>query len=191
MFGGPLPDGVTRTVSWSRKGSRVDYASTLRDRDDTNIGQAIRTLHLDGKFGPEMEHTSMKVDRDWQGKGIASALNAQAEKVYREIGVKRITVHAVSDPPSGYVGGYVWARRGYTWANPETAGRIADRIEGLSRIHGDPGRDVLDAIKGLRSGKLETMPTPWDISELRGNYGDGRIGRAALLESVWDGVRWL
>jgi hypothetical protein len=163
--------------------------------EDGFVGEFVRYVRSTPD-GPEVYHGELRIrDEKHQGMGLGSAFNQKAEAVYRAAGVTHVTLDATSNPATGYVGGYVWARRGYGWADPGGARNVAKELRRISPKGADPAVDaVYDRLSG---GDVAAMPTPFEVSELTSKPlrmslpPDGNVGRAALLKSTWAGVRWL
>jgi GNAT superfamily N-acetyltransferase len=167
-----------------RKAVEVDdnewmVAVDLTDAEGTVIGTAKRSL-WQTKNGPQISHDVFAINPEHQNQGLGTQLNVATEAFYRTHGVTHIKTVATSG--HGYNGSYVWARRGFTWADTDGP---ADVGRALARLGSDDPA-VADAIGRLTGGRLEDMPSPYEVSELP----DG-AGKAALLDTTWNGVRWL
>jgi predicted RNA binding protein YcfA (HicA-like mRNA interferase family)/GNAT superfamily N-acetyltransferase len=98
-------------------GYRVRNAIRARivNEDGAEVGYAVRRLQKDAKGRLFVVGETIRLHEDYQGEGFATALSHHVEKAYKEMGVHRIEIKA------GFtVGGYAWARSGYSF------GRIAD-----------------------------------------------------------------
>jgi GNAT superfamily N-acetyltransferase len=68
-------------------------------------GHFEREIDLDNDM---VNNTLLKVEKGFQGTGIASKLYAQSEALYRKLGISTVNIHANLE-----VGGYAWATKGY------------------------------------------------------------------------------
>ena len=180
----------TRVTSSAMHPNLSEVSVAFEDAAGNRIGRAERMIKQ-GDAGPEVKHSLLEIKPEYQGLGLGSEFNRRAEAVYRAAGASHVTVYAGSVPSKGFVGGYVWARRGFSWADPTGPKKVAGQLRAQSLIAGKTSPELEDAIARLESAELFTfqdpsMPTPWDVSELP----DG-IGKAALLQEGWNGVRWL
>lgn len=166
-----------------------------------NLGSADRTLRQDtfnGKW--VVTNTWLTIDGPFQGQGIGTEYTQQWEDYWIAHGVHKMQVHAALD-----VGGYAWARAGYTWPEDEDAyfGESQETAsEWLDYIiwNGDEydaddfvieeAKKMLAQVKAATSNK--DLPTPFEISELGREEGDEEwIGKAALMGSDWYGEKIL
>jgi GNAT superfamily N-acetyltransferase len=165
------------------------------DPDGTKIGRGIRIIRpVEG--GPQVYHDSFILDREYQGLGLASQINLRAEEAYRAGGVTHIATSATSNPRTGYIGGYVWARRGFGWADAAGPHAAAKELRTLSPKHTNPDLDaVIARLEAATVDDLPALPTPHELSELRGKASlmepDAPLGKRALLRTTWSAVRWL
>lgn len=176
-FGGP-PGIKVRGVILGPKGFAGEFVRYVRPNAD----------------GPEIYHGELRFNEEHRGLGLGSEFNRRAEDVYRAAGAVKVTLDAMSRPDTGYVGGYVWARRGFGWADTDSPKKVAGQLRAQVAISKRPApAAVADAIARLEAGDLAAMPTPFEVSELRlpQEHIDYRIGKRTLLQQSWNGVRWL
>lgn len=181
------------TESFWAGGDDYAVAITFEDEEGRFVGSASREI-TPTPDGPAIMHDSLAIKKEFQGLGIASEFNRRAEEVYRAAGATHITTYAVSKPATGYVGGYVWARRGFGWADAVGPAKVAKALRELSPMGKSPEVDALVArMADPEVADLPGLPTPLEISEFRlpGNAPGHGIGKAALLRTSWEGVRWL
>ncbi|WP_228544316.1 glycosyltransferase [Micromonospora sp. S-DT3-3-22] len=137
--------------------NEVVVRATVHDGDGANVGRVVRSFHRDHDGSLFVEHVSLKLADQVQGRGFARELNGHLTGWYRYSGVARIEVHAAST-----VGGYAWARDGYDWA-PDTGHRanaVLDRLRAELR--------EVDADIAL-AGRATDGPV--DPDRLRARYG--------------------
>ncbi|GIG57046.1 hypothetical protein Lfu02_14180 [Longispora fulva] len=106
------------------------------------VGSITRELIRDGNV-VEAQHVTLKLDANVRGAGFARAFNDHLENWYVESGVERISLRAAMN-----VGGYAWAREGYTW-DPRFGDQNARTC--LSRL-GKERNAVQADLEGLVSG---------------------------------------
>lgn len=128
-----------------------------------SAGRFTRTLRIttlpDGTKKIVAEHDNLEIPKNYQGRGIASAFNAELEKIYTELGVDRIELVGLSDgaPDSSnqYIGATHWARNGYDWATDFSRDEFVRTLENLIDFDDDADEYVpSDAtfVEGLSTG---------------------------------------
>lgn len=142
------------------------------------IGQGNRSVWLEGD---ELvaENSTFFPHREFNDLGIGSALYVAQERLYRHLGVRRVTLLAVD------VGVYVWARQGFAFLRPETIDDMIPRLERFLFGHGAP-----------LSFDTAALRESWDLANLDipGVTIDGyRIGKAFMLTAAgpWHGIKYL
>lgn len=96
---------------------------SIHDHTGQQIGRVVRTIGRDEDGNLFATHVLLKVSSDTRGQGFAQSFNRQLEDWYRESGIQRIELRADID-----VGGYAWARSGYTWQDGKVPSSIRDRL---------------------------------------------------------------
>jgi hypothetical protein len=187
----------------------TQFTAAIFDAGGNPVGKLKRTFHQGDDGDLLVKHDLLQMDSEVQGQGFAEAFNGHLEDWYRESGVSRIELKANID-----VGAYAWARQGYDFAAPSDAGRI--RRDVMRAIKGaemdqeehepgspqyrelqqsiDEANRIVEAFDTQDFGST-LFPTPFDVSQLGRKPGQGRndmwLGKEALLETWWDGVKWL
>ncbi|MGI5153605.1 phage minor capsid protein [Microbispora sp. CA-102843] len=170
----------------------VIISSAIKDAAGREVGAVERVFFRDGETGTLwVEHSLLTLHKSVRGQGFASEFNAYLERWYRQSGVERIQVHADID-----VGGYTWARHGFDWADEETAEAMFEGFEEFLDEHrNDPAaaaaRDILRRAREEPFGS-ERYPTPYEMSQVgRTDGATSWLGKAYMLGSDWQGVKWL
>jgi hypothetical protein len=91
----------------------IGFAGVIKNARGTEIGNFERTFDL---FDNSVTHNLLMINEASQGSGIASALNARNEALYREMGLQRVIIPALSTPEK-YSGATHWPKNGYDWAD--------------------------------------------------------------------------
>lgn len=170
--------GVRYLQQRDQRGHRLPRP-TWRTLDGTQrIGQGNRLLWVDGDE-VAAENVSFFPDRTFNDLGIGSAMYVAMERLYRALGVRRVTLLAVD------VGIYAWARQGFAFLEPGLAGELAARMEPFLFSHGLPCAVDTEALR-----------ESWDLAnhDLPGHRIEGdRVGKAFMLSAAprWHGVRHL
>ncbi len=167
----------------------VQFAVVIRDADGNQVGHAERAIYRDADGTLAAYHMDLELDPDVQGRGFASAFNRHLEDWYRAEGVNRIELNANID-----VGGYAWASHGYDFADENSAEQIFQRLS--ERLGAADPASRTQARELLRRADLpfgsDGYPTAFEISQIGRTPGAASwLGRDAMLESAWEGVRWL
>lgn len=175
--------------------ANVDVQYEIRDRDGKVVGKAWRQWYpadpADGTPA-RVDHMSMELAPSAQGNGFATAWNQRMEDVYRANGVREIQLTANED-----VGGYAWAKQGYTWFGRQTVDEYAKIMDLV--VKSPPGswsaEDVAQVramAKRMRSTDPAKVPTPLEISMIGWTPGAKMWpGKGLMLGSSWEGVKKL
>ncbi|WP_205327578.1 phage minor capsid protein [Glycomyces sp. YM15] len=99
--------------------------------DGVNAGPFTRTI-VRGDDGIDVHHTYLHLGPEFQGRGIAKAFNGRLFDWYRASRVRRVEVYASLD-----VGGYAWARAGFTWAEEADANDMWRQLAAAARRYQD------------------------------------------------------
>ena len=142
-------------------------------------------------------HGTFVLPKELQGKGVATRVNAQMYSFYRSLGVPTVRTHANID-----VGGYTWARQGFTW-DEVSGGPAREQVRPILRrlkdVAKESGVDLSGELRRIEE-RIEAgdIPTPFELSEVgRSHQWDSNTGRKtwvgkdAMLASDWYGVKRL
>jgi len=80
---------------------------------------------------PVAENSTFFPNQQFNDLGIGSALYVSMERMYRALGIRRVTLLAVD------VGVYVWARQGFAFSEPEVIDSLSLPFETFVRKY-DP-----------------------------------------------------
>lgn len=136
------------------------------------VGEAFRRLYI---LGGEVyaENQSFFPNQEFNDLGIGSALYESQERLYDELGVKRVDLYAVS------IGVYVWARQGFDFSHTFT----------LQEARGS-------FLKFLREKNLpepEGIQRSWEIANHRRDIelGEYPVGKFWMLNYApcWEGFK--
>lgn len=201
-----------RVEKATQSAGKTHVLASLYDAEGNKVGKTERTFHRGNGDDPDalwVSHDLLALEKDQQGAGFAQEWNAHTEKWYKESGVSHIRLEANID-----VGGYAWARQGYDFADKATAEKMRDRAAGILDAltfeldFATPGTPPHDRALARAAGAKELLdqfnnneygspgyPTPFDVANAGRQPGQGRadqwFGKLALLNSKWDGVKWL
>ena len=138
------------------------------------IGQGNRVIMLHGN---ELvaENSTFFPNQEFNDLGIGSSLYVSMERLYRELGINRVTLLAVA------VGVYVWARQGFAFDEPGMPGRLIQPFTNFINKNGYKKRDE----------KLN-LNNSWDFAnfDIPGvMLDDYRVGKYYMLNrmSGWSG----
>lgn len=116
-FGSKYGPGSSGPMRWKVEGQILSPSGHEVGRFKRKIEYNDETREL------TVTHDVLVLDREFQGKGLADAFNAQAVEQYQRYGVRAIRLHAAMD-----VGGYAWARQGFRIFPEEDREREVDRL---------------------------------------------------------------
>ncbi|OLT27752.1 hypothetical protein BJF83_17355 [Nocardiopsis sp. CNR-923] len=118
-------NGFTVTVdSTDISEDEIQFGGSVYSSDGSYVGSVERTFRREHDGTLYAIHDYLNLDRSARGQGFAEAWNGFLQTCYEHSGFERIEVHANID-----VGGYTWARQGFTWANESDAVRLANLLE--------------------------------------------------------------
>jgi hypothetical protein len=213
VYGGHFAGlSVKVTHAYGGGKSKPDWLTVegeIHDNAGRKVGNFERLLDRDERGRRLVVHQSLELDEHVRGQGFAEAWNREAEAWYRHNGFEYVELTANID-----VGGYAWARAGYTWADDESRREIegqlrktmADYVYRVNVTEHDPAkkqqlREQIAATKALlarseAAHRIEDAPTPYEFSQVGRPAGaSGRdatwIGKEAMLGSEWEAVKWL
>jgi len=172
----PKP-GVRYEQQRDARGARIEPVwKTLSGHE--NIGQGNRGMHVqDGEIVAE-NHTFFP-NQEFNDLGIGSALYVSMERMYRALGIRRVSLLAVD------VGVYVWARQAFQFQEPGTLGQCTAGLERLARKY--------DRSESFRRADFIHS---WDVAnfDVPGlSIDDCRVGKHFMLNDApsWFGIKHL
>ena len=147
------------------------YSSGVND--ENSVGDFIKVMYFD-KDTAEAEHKWMEV-KGFVGArrlGIATALNARNEEIYRELGISEISLHGNSMGAMGLFGASHWPRNGYYWYDEDEKNKFLNKLsESVSNIFrenlDDSDKKISDRVRALikksRKDKFGEGVTPEEL----------------------------
>lgn len=169
--------GVSYWQQRDGSGRRIDpMRQTLSGAEQ--IGQGNRSIWRSDEGVAAANH-SFFPNQTFNDLGIGSALYVSMERLYRQLGIRRVTLLAVD------VGVYVWARQAFDFLQPERTAALVASLERFLYGHGAPC-----AVDPAELGES------WDLANYQapGQLIDGyRAGKAFMLGCAppWHGVKLL
>ena len=175
--------------------------------EDNIVATWTRIMHFD-KDTAEVFHAGMQV-KGWgtgaRQLGIATALNARNEEIYRELGISEISLYGDSMGGEGNVGASHWARNGYYWYDEDEKNKFLNKlskdVSEISKEHSEL-RPLIEAFRADSSvGATPRELSEWDkIEKFKGGskiralikksrkdkFGEG-VTPEQLLEWDWEG----
>lgn len=207
-FGG-LTATVTEATPVELAGrNSLIVAGNIEDDQGNRVGTFTRSVSLNKEDGKRTaSHSSLNLAPKMRGQGFAEAFNSNAIDWYRANGIGEVHLFTAE------VGGYAWARAGYDWGAPSGAEGVLKRVKAAAEpssfgisVDGNAvpddrleaqrqlARDLLKRAESAKFGEVG-YPTPYEISQLGRWPGAGKddmwIGKAIMLDSSWQGVRYL
>ncbi len=127
----------------------VEVHLKIHDAAGSEVGRSIRVLgrHPDEGF-LHVKNQSLHLGDDVRGGGFAREYNDHLERWYRESGVRYVEV------TTARVGGYAWARQGFSW--PELGG-----VDPIRRLNSE-GQHITDLLRGLDKLDAEGLRPLYD-----------------------------
>ena len=157
---------------------------------DEGIGFIQRTFVRDADGNLVARHDAVEIDSErFKFKGFSRSLSSQLEPYYESSGVDRIELSTEHD------GGYVWARRGFTW-NADTEKlehslqSVRDAAQRLMNGVSEDAQAVLrDTVQRLEAGHPR-LPEPVELASLA-TPDEPDLGRQLMYGTKWYGVKHL
>ena len=182
--GGPLrPAGLILGAS-QNQGDRQAQFNFQITRDGSRIGEMGRVFDRPRQGEAYVHHDLFTLRKECQGAHVAKTLLARSLPFYESCGFHKVELFAALQ-----VGGYAWARYGFTPRDECEMTRLAGVVH--SRLERLPlGEDV-------KAGVFRLLENPdprtlWALSDLELPVKvDGKsttLGKALLLGVSWDGV---
>ncbi len=186
-----------------------DYNVEFFDNKGNNVGKAYRLVFPSSH---KVEHADLSLDAGYRGNGFIDAFLSQSEEMYKAMGLTHIITDAKTDPEIGYVGAYVWAKKWYFDFDGAPTDLINEIKYRLWKIEDEEwqqsydskaewhkiyprlnpnSRDYKELDELLNRFEYDDMPSPIEVTELKGN--DGKLGKRLLTEHwlYWKGIREL
>jgi len=137
----------------AKEGKGITFGGEIRTDKGQQVGNFLRTFNRDEAGNLIVKHDHLHIDPEFQGKGIAKAMQQSALESYADMGVQDIHLTAGYD-----AGPKVWAKMGFQWANPEERTAIQQLF-----------RDYLEAngVKNAESIAAKATETPKSLLETR------------------------
>jgi hypothetical protein len=128
-----------------------------------------------------VRHDFFKLPKSQQGLDVAKRFLGDSMATYQDMGIKQIDLNANND-----VGGYAWAKYGFTPASNYTHYRSYVR-QRLGKIkNGIISQTLRDHIESLSAS--EDPKSVWGISDLSQHYKGNTLGKYLLMGSNWEAV---
>ena len=154
----------------------MGFYGHMFEKNGTEIGEVQITAELGDDTNDEAYvHWFRFYGTDAQGTGFGKRYMASAENTLFAMGARTIGLQAGLT-----VGGYFWARAGYSFAHGERELRgFLSQLENEWKY--EYGESIPEVI-------IDNIEHSWDIAMLRGPDG-GKIGKKVLLGSDWHGIK--
>jgi hypothetical protein len=164
--------------------------------------RALATKNASGAI--EVDHTVLKLEPEFQEKGVGSDFYMNTENKYIVNGYEKIRVHAGLEQ-----GGYVWAKAGFSYDDGSVLDEV-DRKENISNVksHWESSKYKLNSkagydyaneekrydavIQRFETGKsnVNKIPSLYELANYKLLDGT-RIGKDIMQSSTWYGVKYL
>jgi hypothetical protein len=167
-------------VTWIQYRQNVMMLMVESDDDDENGIAMQRTFIRQTDGSLTVRHDEFVVPKAQQGKDLAKAVLADSMHTYREMGVSKISTYANMN-----VGGYAWAKFGFTAQKPGDAAvywkhQMYDLLDDghLTQPEVTALREVIDTYK-------DDPKLPWHVAGVTTAEGKP-IGKTLLVTANWD-----
>jgi GNAT superfamily N-acetyltransferase len=176
-----VPDGFTATLGTlvmqdAHLGTGSSITWRIEDSEGLNAGYLRRGFGTTPQGESFIEHASLFLKPEYQGKGISDTINGNAFRHYEKWGVKEIHVDAVQ------VGQYAWARLGFNFTSSFAA------LEQFNIFSNSLPLEIREKSREIASHLVKEpwKLAKWDIGlKINGNP----IGKAFLLaRNAWQGI---
>jgi hypothetical protein len=154
--------------------AEITVAGIVQKRDADGRWNEVGTWTVTPKRDGTIEHDYLQLSSDAQGAGMAAQWRYTLIPAYVEQGITGVTVHANID-----VGGYAWAKAGFTWnvehGRPRSVimrlERLIERWEDMPEADRPPSRLMAQAqslVNGFNNYQVgdDRYPSPQDVAKL-------------------------
>lgn len=117
------------SIGRDAKYPEIRIAGSIFDADGNRVGKFSRMLNIPENRDPWITHIAMTISENHRKDGIASALNAVNETIYKELGFNQIRTLGVSG--GDMKGATHWPRNGFTWTNSQAKSKFLTTITEL------------------------------------------------------------
>lgn len=187
-----LPDGVTARLYGPARPSIVGKISVeVRVYEgEMEVGRIVRSIDVERG---EIEHDLFKLRKGVRGKGIGRQVTEATMDLYRRMGMSEVKVHANID-----VGGYAWARMGFTWDTAymdrrsvmKLIRKTAERADDVPGMTAEWREETVAAADKMLMEIDDRWPEPAEVAMLGWRPGvETWPGKEGMLAEQWMGVR--
>jgi hypothetical protein len=186
---------ATMTIKFDEDEDRMIIDGKLLDGEGKPIGDYTREIDFDDNMAASVYFV---LDKKATGSDVGKKILAANVKMYQEIGIETVEVHANVD-----VGGYAWARYGYV---PSTRSWREDLQPYLNRRLSELSTNVIVEVEGeeqdnepqffdevdhanISVDEREELQELIDSRDSKAIWAiaDHKHGKALLLDSDWEG----
>lgn len=157
-------------------GKGVQTRAILHGQDGQEIGLIERSFPGNGT----VDHSYFQLNLSAQGQNVAKEQLARQIPLYQKMGLDAVTLHANID-----VGGYAWAKYGFTPATTEWKSLVPEIGERLFEAQPHLHPDTYKAANQLLAS--ENPKTLWDIADLTEKVDGQPLGKYLLKGTDWHG----
>jgi hypothetical protein len=146
-----------------------------------DAGERIATATRSFDLGKSVvKHAGFRIIPDRCGRGLGTLLTRNSLKVYKKVGISKVTLDAGLD-----VGGYVWARLGFV---PTKDGWL--QVRGAVRAkRASMGQIPSEAEVALGYALADDEPAAiWEIADLDARINGKSLGQVLLSGTTWEGM---
>ena len=197
-------DAKAKLIKSGLPESLIDPDGTDAKEINLELGNARRTISTDGER-VIIGHETLFIGKGARKYGIASAVNARNESLYKELGADFIFTQAQSSSGADQTGATHWARNGFTWmgepSKQEFIGVIDEALTNTPEVFSDEERARISSLyKKGADGKFTSSASAEDLVDFTAaddvfagiSEGDGKaflFKRDLNRESGVDAVR--
>jgi hypothetical protein len=160
-------DAAARLIKSGLPESLIDPDGTDAKGINLELGNARRTIATDGDR-VVIGHETLFIGKGARKYGIASAVNARNESLYKELGADFIFTQAQSSSGADQTGATHWARNGFTWmgepSKQEFIGVIDEALTNTPEVFSDEERTRISSLyKKGANGKFTSSASAEDL----------------------------
>jgi len=160
-------DAAARLIKSGLPESLVDPDGTDAKEINLELGNARRTISTDGDR-VIIGHETLFIGKGARKYGIASAVNARNESLYKELDADFIFTQAQSSSGADQTGATHWARNGFTWmgepSKQEFIGVIDEALTNTPEVFSDEERTRISSLyKKGANGEFTSSASAEDL----------------------------
>lgn len=172
--------GVDATIDGMSYDGRLYVGGKIFDANGTAIGTVQRYVQANNS---EIHNDYLELT-EGKGSGFGAAFYKNAEEVYQDAGIEKVTIYANID-----VGGYAWARMGFDFADNVSRQNAYERL--VTAFSRDQKTTFNLAIAELKNSfGITESSKAWEFAAFTSPSG-AQLGKQSMLNTYWNAYKYV